>query len=194
MTKKYSEIVCVIDRSGSMSSIKSDAIGGFNSFLAAQKKVKGEATLTYVQFDTEYEMIHENKPLKKVPKLTDKTYVPRGCTALLDAIGKTINDVSGRIGKLKKTQKPKKVIFAIMTDGLENSSREFKRDQINRMITDKKNDEKWEFIFLAANQDAIQEGMSMGIAAKDSFNFNATPKGTRAAFDSLSCRSTAYRN
>lgn len=194
MTKKYSEIVCVIDRSGSMSSIKSDAIGGFNSFLAEQKKVKGEATLTLVQFDTEYEMIHENKPLKKVPKLHDGTYVPRGCTALLDAIGKTINEVSDRVGKLKKTQKPKKVIFAILTDGMENSSREFKRDQIHKMISDKKDADKWEFIFLAANQDAIQEGMSMGIAAKDSFNFQATPTGTRSAYGNMSCNVKSYRN
>ena len=102
MKKKYSEIVCVVDRSGSMGAIVNDAIGGFNTFLKEQKKVKGEATLTYAQFDTEYEIIHENKPLKKVPDLTDKTYQPRGATALLDAVGKTINEVGKRIDGLKK--------------------------------------------------------------------------------------------
>ncbi len=193
MKKKYSEIVCVVDRSGSMGAIVNDAIGGFNTFLKEQKKVKGEATLTYAQFDTEYEIIHENKPLKKVPDLTDKTYQPRGATALLDAVGKTINEVGKRIDGLKKSQQPKKVIFAILTDGEENSSREFKREQILEMIKEKKEKLKWEFIFLAANQDAIQAGMSMGIQAKDSFNFDATKKGVRSGYGVMSNCVSSYR-
>ncbi|MFW9872522.1 MAG: hypothetical protein ACFFG0_05415, partial [Candidatus Thorarchaeota archaeon] len=145
------EIVCIIDRSGSMASIAKDAIGGFNTFLEEQKKVKGEATLTFIQFDTDYEIIHENKPLFDVPKLNESTFQPRGATALLDAVGKTIDSVGKRLSNMQENNRPEKVIVAILTDGEENSSKEYTLSKVREMITHQRDKYQWEFIFLAAN-------------------------------------------
>ena len=188
------EIVCVIDRSGSMASISQDAIGGFNTFLAEQKKVPGEATLTYVQFDTDYEVVHENKPLNDVPDIDSKTYVPRGATALLDAIGKTIESVGKRLSGLAESLRPDKVIFVILTDGEENSSHEYSKAKIKEMITHQKDVYQWEFIFLAANQDAFAEGVKLGIDIKDTSNFAATGKGVRQAYGIATASAAAYRS
>jgi len=188
------EIVCVIDRSGSMASISQDAIGGFNTFLAEQKKVPGEATLTYVQFDTDYEVVHENKPLNDVPDIDSKTYVPRGATALLDAIGKTIESVGKRLSGLAESLRPDKVIFVILTDGEENSSHEYSKAKIKEMITHQKDVYQWGFIFLAANQDAFAEGVKLGIDIKDTSNFAATGKGVRQAYGAATASAMAYRS
>jgi len=187
MSKRgFSEIVCIVDRSGSMESIKSDAIGGYNSFIEEQKKVPGEASLTYIQFDTEYEVVYENKSLKDVPVLDGSVYVPRGYTALLDAIGRSINDVGARLAKTNEEDRPEKVIFAILTDGLENASKEFNRDKIFEMITHQRETYKWEFVFLGANQDAIKTGVSYGIDAGSSYNFDPTGKGVRTGYMHMS--------
>jgi uncharacterized protein YegL len=194
MKRNFSEIVCIIDRSGSMASIQDDAIGGFNTFLEAQKKEDGEASLTRVIFDDQYEIIDENKPLDEVEPFTKETYVPRGMTALMDAVGKTITTVAERISNTPEDEKPEKVIFAILTDGAENSSREYDRNKIFEMIKSKKETERWEFIFLAANQDAMLAGTSMGIDAGDTVSFAATGKGTKMAYDSMSLRTSSYRS
>jgi len=191
--KDFSEIVCVIDRSGSMEAIKTDAIGGFNSFVEEQKKVPGKASLTFTQFDTVYEVVYANKMLNDVPVLDEKTYIPRGMTALLDAIGRTINEVGVRLANMAEKDRPEKVIFAILTDGEENASREFTKDKIFEMITRQKETYSWEFIFLVANQDAIQAGMGLGIDMKDAFNFAATGKGVRSAYAGMSNTVTQYR-
>ncbi|MCP3686209.1 MAG: VWA domain-containing protein [bacterium] len=194
MKENYTETVCIIDRSGSMAVIQDDAIGGFNTFLAEQKKVPGEKdTLTLVQFDDQYEVIHENKPLSEVPDLTRETFVPRGTTALLDAIGRTISTVGKRLSRLEPTKRPDKVIVAILTDGHENASRKFRRENIFDMITHQKEKYSWEFIFLAANQDAIQAGMSMGVAVGDSFNFAGTGAGVRDGYKKMSATVSVYR-
>jgi len=182
----YCEIVCVIDRSGSMGSIVDDAIGGFNTFLKEQQKLPGKATLTLVQFDHEYEVICENLALKKVKPFTDKTYVPRGTTALLDAVGKTLNDVQKRIADMDKGKRPLKVIFTILTDGHENASREFSKSQIKTMIEKLDKKKSWDFMFLAANQDAFAEAHSIGIKAADAQAFAATGAGITAACASYS--------
>lgn len=184
--KKFSEIVCIIDRSGSMSSILDDAIGGFNTFLAEQKKFPGNVALTLVQFDDQYKVVHENKPLAEVPDLNCDTFVPRGVTALLDAIGKTIKNVGARLQNTPKNARPEKVVVAILTDGHENASRVFSRDTISEMISHQKEKYSWEFIFLAANQDAIQEGARFGIAAKDAVSFKANGVGVRSAYTTMS--------
>jgi ADP-heptose:LPS heptosyltransferase len=188
-----SEIICIIDRSGSMASISNDAIGGFNTFLEEQRKVPGEATLTFVQFDTEYEIVHENKPLQNVPELNHDTYQPRGMTALLDAVGRTIDDTGRRLANMPEGSRPEKVIIAILTDGEENSSRKYDLGKVRELIKHQKDNYQWEFIFLGANQDAFAEAAKIGIDAKDSFNFAATEKGVRSAYTNMSASVAQYR-
>ncbi len=191
--ENFTEIICVIDRSGSMASIKDDAIGGFNTFLEDQKKLPGNATLTYAQFDTEYEIVYENKPLQEVPLLDDKTFVPRGATALLDAVGRTINSVGQRLDKMNKDSKPSKIVVAILTDGEENSSREFKKDQIKQLVEQQRSKYSWEFIFLAANQDAFAEGISLGMKGADTISFAATGNGIKKAYKGMTQTVASYR-
>lgn len=192
--ENLTEIVCIIDKSGSMESVKKDAIGGFNSFIDSQKKVPGEATLTLILFDTIYEVCYEGKNIKDVLNLNDTSYVPCGCTALLDALGKTINSVGARLSKTPEQDRPSKVVFVILTDGEENSSKEFTKKQINDMITHQKDIYKWEFIYLAANQDAIQEARSIGIATANAFNYVGTAQGTRHVYNVMSNTVANYRS
>lgn len=188
-----SEIVCIVDRSGSMGSIADDAIGGFNTFLEDQKKVPGEATLTYVQFDHEIDTVLENKPLDRVEPIDTKTYQPRGTTALLDAVGTTIDSTGDRLNGVPEASRPGKVIVAILTDGMENASKKYTRSRIKEMIQHQKEKYNWEFIFLAANQDAFAEGAQLGIDKKDTFNFAATGVGVRSAYRNMSDSTTQYR-
>lgn len=187
------EIVCVVDRSGSMDLIKTDAIGGFNHFLEEQKKLPGEARFTLALFDHEYEVLFDNVNIQDVPPLNEATYCPRGSTALLDAIGRAIVTVGGRLSKTPEHERPSKVIVAILTDGLENASSEYKRSKIFEMIKHQGEVYSWAFIFLAANQNAIQEGASLGISTKDSHNFVATGVGVRAAYSCMTQSVVSYR-
>lgn len=161
MQTDLTDITMVIDRSGSMQSIQSDAEGGINSFIEQQKQEPGEANVTLVQFDTDYEFVHSGVPIKQVPTFT---LVPRGSTALLDAVGRAINETGARLAAVDESQRPGLVVFVIVTDGEENSSREFTRDQIRTMVEHQQSAYKWQFTFLAANQDAFAAGGSMGIA------------------------------
>ncbi len=161
MRTDLTDITMVIDRSGSMQSIQSDAEGGINSFIEQQKQEPGEANVTLVQFDTDYEFVHSGVPVKLVPTFT---LVPRGSTALLDAVGRAINETGARLAAVKESQRPGLVVFVIVTDGQENSSREFTREQIRTMVEHQQSAYKWQFTFLAANQDAFAEGASMGFA------------------------------
>ena len=161
MRTDLTDITMVIDRSGSMQSIRTDAEGGINSFIEQQKQEPGETLLTLVQFDTEYEFVHSGVPVKQIPAFT---LVPRGSTALLDAVGRAINETGARLAAMAESQRPALVVFVIVTDGAENSSREFTRDQIRTMVEHQQSAYKWQFTFLAANQDAFAAGGSMGIA------------------------------
>jgi len=185
------EIVCVIDRSGSMSSIRSDAIGGFNTFLKEQKSVPGEATLTLALFDHEYITLHNAVNLRDVPELTTETYVPRGNTALYDAIGRTIDVVGSRLDK--SATKPDKVIVVILTDGEENSSIEYPRARVAEMIRHQQDKYSWEFVFLAANQDAFQSGAGLNIKSSNTANFAANAKGTADAYSYISATTASMR-
>src|SRR3990167_10475278 len=185
-TKDYSDIVVIVDRSGSMQAIREDAIGGFNTFLDEQKKVPGSANLTLVLFNHEYQLVHSAIPLDNVKALDSATYVPGGTTALLDAVGRTIDDIGKRLSEMAKTDRPNKVIVAILTDGLENASKDYKREKIFEMISCQRDKYQWEFFFLAANQDAIQAGTSIGVAAANIGNFVADSAGTRAAYGGMS--------
>ena len=156
-------IVCVLDRSGSMGSIIDDAIGGFNTFLETQKSNdKCTSNMTVVLFDDHYDFLCQNKPVKEIEPFSRQTWVPRGSTALLDAIGKTINTTVKDVEALDKKDQPERVIFVIVTDGQENASKEFQKSQVSDMIKDGREKRKWEFVFLAADEGGIQDGRSIG--------------------------------
>jgi Mg-chelatase subunit ChlD len=185
------EIVCVIDKSGSMGSIRADAIGGFNTFLQEQKALPGEAKLTLVLFSDKSEALYDRVDLQEVKELTLSTYVPLGSTALYDALGQTINSIGASLDK--ETDKPDKVIFVILTDGEENSSIEFKKEKVAEMIKHQQEKYSWEFIFLAANQDAFKAGASLNISASNTANFDATSLGLRSAYSSINNLTTLMR-
>lgn len=194
MNLNLTEIACVIDRSGSMEAIASDAVGGFNAFLREQQKDKSEARLTLVLFDHEYHVLYESADVQKVSPLNSETYVPRGTTALLDAIGRTIIDLGSRLANTPEDKRAAKVIVAILTDGLENASRDFSNAKIAEMIEHQRTKYGWEFIFLAANQDAIASAAKLSIRAQDAMNFTASPQGTQVAYAKMSAEVSKRRS
>lgn len=163
MKAGLSEIICVVDRSGSMETIVNDAIGSFNDFLAEQKKHPGECRFSLTLFNTRYEIRHNGVPLQDVENFTPQTYRPSGMTALLDAVGRTIDEVGERLAKTPEEERPERVVFVIMTDGMENASKEYNREQIHKKIKRQTDEYKWEFVFLAAGEDAFAEAQGMGI-------------------------------
>jgi Mg-chelatase subunit ChlD len=181
-TKSTTLLVLVIDRSGSMESIREDMEGGIKSLLNEQAKEKGTCLVTLAQFDDQYELLAEGVP---VSELLPYRLIPRGTTALLDAIGRTISDVRTRVEALDPPERPGHIIFAVITDGMENASREWSRLQLMDSVKARM-DEGWHFTFLGANQDAIREGGSMGVAAGSSMTYAATPTGTREAVQAAS--------
>jgi hypothetical protein len=194
MKENLVDINVVLDRSGSMSCIAADTIGGFNEFLKTQQEADGEAFITLAQFDDIYEVVYSGKNIKEAPMLSSLTFKPRGSTALLDAIGKTINTTGERLANLNEDQRPEKIIFVILTDGGENASREFTNTQINDMIKHQTDVYSWDFIFIGANQDAIQVGATMGFNMGNSMTYAANSVGTTCAFTSMSEKMTLYRS
>lgn len=192
MKKSLNEIVGIVDRSGSMQSLVNDAIGGLNRFFEDQKKLPGKAMVTVALFDNQYELIYDNVPIAKVKKWTDKNYVPRGMTALLDAIGKTISTVKERQNALAKKDFPEKTIVFVLTDGLENASREYDKNAIQKLI-DEQRGKDWEFIFLAADEATIKDAVSMGLRRADTQIFAKTSAGVGAAYVKTSAITTNYR-
>ena len=180
------EIACVVDRSGSMASIAKDAIGGFNTFLASQKAQPGSTRFTLVLFDNEYQVVHNGTPIRLVEDLTSTTFIPRGSTALLDAIGKTMDDMGARLSQTPEHERPGKVILAILTDGEENSSEVYTPEKVERMLRHQQEKYQWEVLFLAANQDAIMAAKKLAIPSENAFNFYPSPKGIQMAFSALS--------
>ncbi len=162
MNSNLTDLTLVVDRSGSMETVRTDAEGGVNAFIKAQTQEPGDVLLTLVQFDTEYEFVHSGVPIAQVP---DYTLVPRGMTALLDAVGRAINETGERLAKLEEKERPGLVIFVVMTDGMENSSREFTKPQIKKLIKQQQDRFQWHFTFLGANQDAFEEADAIGIRA-----------------------------
>lgn len=181
---KELDVVFLLDRSGSMQGSELDTIGGYNSYLDKQRKNKFNTKITTVLFDDQYEVLHNRKDIKDVNNLTENEYYVRGCTALLDAIGKTINN-------LDKKVKDNKVLFVITTDGLENASREYNKDKIKTLIEQHSN---WEFIYIGANIDSYNEGSSIGIPRKNIANYSKSKKGTDTLFRSINFLSESLYN
>jgi uncharacterized protein YegL len=174
MKDNYSHISIVLDRSGSMGSVQDATIEGLNGFIKQQQSLKDvEATVTLVQFDDKYEVNYDFRPLKDVVPLNKATYQPRGSTALLDAIAKTIDATGKALAALPESLRPSKVIFVIQTDGYENASREFTRNQVFDLISHQRDKYLWEFLFLGAGQDAIATAALYGIASKSSLSYTA---------------------
>ena len=184
MNQNLIDITLVLDRSGSMEIVRDDTIGGTNSFIEQQKQGTTDVTFTLVQFDNQYEFVHKAAPMKTVPPLNRETYQPRGSTALLDAIGRAINETGARLAAMPENERPAKVLFIIQTDGQENSSKEFTHSQIASMITHQREKYSWEFIYLGANQDAIATGTSYGISAGKSLKYASNAIGSASAFRS----------
>ena len=160
MKTNFSDVTVVLDRSGSMISCKTDAEGGVNAFIQEQKKLPGECVFSLVEFDTEYNFVHKARPIADV---TPYTLIPRGSTALLDAVGRAVNETGERLAAMKEEDRPSLVVFVIVTDGYENASVEFTRAQIREMIERQQKEYSWQFTFLGANQDAFAEAGSLGI-------------------------------
>lgn len=191
--KDKTDITIILDRSGSMESVKSDTIGGFNNFLSEQQKIEGEASISLIQFDDQYEVVYTDKNIHSADRLTDSTFQPRGMTALFDAIGRTINSVGQRLAALPESERPNQVLFVILTDGFENASREFNAMKIGEMIKHQRDVYKWEFMFIGANQDAILSAKKIGIAPANALTFAANTEGTQAVYDMMSEKIGRYR-
>ena len=179
------DVVFILDRSGSMGGLESDTIGGFNSMLEKQRKIEGKAFITTVLFDDEYELLHDRVNIAKVNNITEKEYFVRGSTALLDAIGKTIAKEKAIQDTLGKNEKADKVLFIIITDGLENASREYNSATVKKLIETQKEKYGWEFLFLGANIDAIETAGSIGISPERAVNYKSDSIGTKKNYDTL---------
>ena len=180
------QIVCILDRSGSMENLAEDTIGGYNSFLAKQKENSGAAEVTTVLFDNEYELIADGVNLTEIEDLTPKTYFARGTTALLDAVGMTINNLLGKMEKDGICPEKRRVLFMIMTDGLENASREYNKAKVKSLIEATTENYHWNYIFMGANIDSAQEASSIGISRKHAMNYAADSEGVAASFNKMS--------
>lgn len=186
MKTNLTELVFILDRSGSMSGLESDTIGGYNALLKNQRQEPGEAIVTTVLFDDKYELLHDRINVKDIHPITEKEYFVCGCTALLDAIGKTINKIGNVQQNINEQERADKVMFVITTDGMENASTEYNYEKIRKMVEHQKEKYCWEFIFIGANIDAITTAAKFGISSDRAANYNADGKGTRLNYDAVS--------
>ena len=193
MRKGLTEVVFIIDRSGSMSGLEGDTIGGFNSMIEKQKKEEGEAVISTVLFDDRTEVLYDRVPVEKVEPMNDKQYYVRGCTALLDAIGGAIHHIGNVHKYAREEDRPEKTLFVITTDGMENASRHYSYDKVKRMVTNAKERHDWEFLFLGANIDAIETAGRFGISADRAVNYESDSIGTRHNYTVLAETVSAFR-
>jgi hypothetical protein len=201
MSRDYTDLTILLDRSGSMASIKEGVIGGINSFIEEQAKVPGDGCYTFVQFDDLAsavgageafpQTVYEGKSQGQVPLLNDDTFCPRGCTALIDAAVKTIDATGKRLASMPEHLRPDKVVFVIMTDGIENASSKYTRAQLNERISHQRSRYNWKFVFLGANQDAIAEGRKYGNFVHSNKTFVFSDQGSAAA---MACAHRAVRS
>ena len=186
MKKGLTELVFIIDRSGSMAGLESDTIGGFNSLLEKQKKESGEAFVSVVLFDDQTEVLYDRVDIRKVEPMNEKQYFVRGCTALLDAVGGAIHHIKNVHRYAREEDVPEKTLFIITTDGMENASRRYSYDTVRQMIEHEKEKYHWEFLFLGANIDAIQVAGRFGIHASRAVNYEHDAVGTLLNYEVMS--------
>ena len=186
MKKGLTELVFIIDRSGSMSGLEADTIGGFNGLLEKQKKETGEAYVSVVLFDDQTEVLYDRVDIQKVELMNDKQYYVRGCTALLDAVGGAIHHIKNVHRYAREEDLPEKTLFIITTDGMENASHQYSYDKVRRMIEHEKEKYHWEFLFLGANMDAVQVAGRFGIKANRAVRYEHDEVGTRLNYEVMS--------
>ncbi len=194
MRKGLTEVVFILDRSGSMSGLEADTIGGFNSMIEKQRKEEGEACISTVLFDDRTEVLYDRVDVKKIEPMNDSQYYVRGCTALLDAIGGSIHHIANVHKYAREEDRPEKTLFIITTDGMENSSHIYTYDKVKRMVEHEKEKHGWEFLFLGANIDAIEVAGRFGINPDRAVNFNCDGEGTALNFKVLSETVSAVRS
>ena len=193
MKKNLTELVFILDRSGSMAGLERDTIGGFNAMIEKQKREQGEAIISTVLFDNVSQVIHDRVPLEKIEPMTERDYYVRGCTALLDAVGGAIHHI-GNVHKYARDEgRPEKTLFVITTDGMENASRKYTYDRLKSMIERQKEKYGWEFLFLGANIDAAKEAARFGIGADHAANYHADSVGTGVIYETVSEAITQVR-
>lgn len=185
MKKNLTEIVFILDESGSMYSLKNDTVGGFNSLIEKQKNEDGEALISTVMFSTDSHVVHDRVPLEKINVLSEKDYCPNGNTALLDAVGNAIQHISTVHKYAREEDRPERTLFVITTDGMENASRVYSQKKIKEMIEKQKKEHDWEFIFLGANIDAAETAADMGIEKETAVNYAASTRGTSMLYSSI---------
>lgn len=193
MKKNLTEIVFILDRSGSMAGLESDTIGGFNSMIEKQKRESGEALISTVLFDNFSEVIHDRVDVQKISPMTDREYSVRGCTALLDAIGGAIHHIENVHKYARPEDVPEHTMFVITTDGMENASREYSADKVKSMIERQKEKYGWEFLFLGANIDAVETAKHFGIGADRAVRYHSDSEGTELNFRVMSDAISAVR-
>ena len=193
MKKNLTEIVFILDRSGSMAGLEDDTIGGFNAMIENQKSEPGEALVSTVLFDNERDVIHDRVDIQKVRPMTRKEYYVRGCTALLDAVGKAIHHIGNVHKYAREEDRPEKTLFVITTDGMENASRKYSYEKLKAMIQRQQEKFGWEFLFLGANIDAAREAARFGIGADRAANYHADSEGTNVIYETVSEAITQVR-
>ena len=186
MKKNLTELVFILDRSGSMAGLEKDTIGGFNAMIEKQKAEAGDAYVSTVLFDNYSEVIHDRVALSDVPKLTEKEYYVRGCTALLDAVGGAIHHIGNVHKYAREEDRPEKTLFVITTDGMENASRRYSYGKVKEMTQRQKEKYGWEFLFLGANIDAASEAARFGIDADRAADYHADTQGTAVIYEAMS--------
>jgi len=187
------KVVFILDRSGSMNHLREDTIGSFNSLVEEQRSKEGECIISTVLFDNYVDVLHDNLDIEKVKTMTEDDYFTRGTTALLDAIGITINRTIGQYKDLYREERPDNVMFVIITDGMENASKRFSYSKIKKMISNTEEEFKWEFIFVGANIDAVREGARLGIRRERAVNYKPDRKGNKVVYESVGKTITQYR-
>lgn len=192
--ENYVKIINIIDKSGSMSEILNSAINGFNEFIIEQKNQEGDALVSTFTFSSKYNKLYENMDIKNCELLTSENFIPGGLTALYDAIGYTIDNEIDILGNLSKEERPIKTLCVILTDGYENSSKKYSKDKIKEMISEMKKDFDWEFIFLAANEDAAFTAETIGISKSNSYAWSNTSSGVKDAYTGISFATKIFRS
>ena len=182
-TNHITEMVFILDRSGSMSGLESDTIGGFNSLIEKQKKADGTCFVSTVLFSDKMQTVHDRVALKEIEKMTDKDYIPMGCTALYDAIGNTVAHITNIHRYIREEDVPANTVFVIITDGYENASREYTHEKVKALVESKKEKDGWEFMFIGANIDAVETAAHIGISGDRAVNYHADERGTGVVYD-----------